>query len=75
MLCTQFLFWYISHKWNYGILATPARTIVKTRLKLLLQETRLDVLAISETHLHKHIENDQLEIEENGIARKDRQNG
>ena len=29
-------------------------------IKLLLQETRLDVLAITETHLHKHIENDQL---------------
>ena len=33
MLCVQFLFWYIAHNWNYGILATPARTIVKTRLK------------------------------------------
>ena len=43
-------------------------------IKLLLQETRLDVLAITETHLHKHIENDQLEIEGYGIARKDRQN-
>ena len=39
-------------------------------IKLLLQETRLDVLAITETHLHKHIENDQLEIEGYGIARK-----
>ena len=36
MLCVQFLFWYIAHNWNYGILATPARTIVKTRLKLLM---------------------------------------
>ena len=43
-------------------------------IKLLLQETRLDGLAITETHLHKHIENDQLEIEGYGIARKDRQN-
>ena len=34
MLCVQFLFWYIAHNWNYGISATPARTIVKTRLKL-----------------------------------------
>ena len=32
MLCVQFLFWYIAYNWNYGILATPARTIVKTRL-------------------------------------------
>ena len=40
-------------------------------IKLLLEETRLDVLAITETHLHKHIENDQLEIEGYGIARKD----
>ena len=32
MLCVQLLFWYIAHKENYGILATPARTIVKTRL-------------------------------------------
>ena len=32
MLCVQLLFWYITHNWNYGILATPARTIVKTRL-------------------------------------------
>ena len=39
-------------------------------IKLLLQETRLDVLAITETHLHKHIENDQPEIEGYGIARK-----
>ena len=43
-------------------------------IKLLLQETSLDVLAITEIHLHKHIENDQLEIEDYGIARKDRQN-
>ena len=43
-------------------------------IKLLLQETRLDVPAITETHLHKHIENDQLEIEGYGIARKGRQN-
>ena len=35
MLCVQFLFWYMAHDWNYGILATPARTIVKTRLKQL----------------------------------------
>ena len=34
MLCVQFLFWYIAHNWNYGILATPARTIVKTRLNI-----------------------------------------
>ena len=33
MFCVQFLFWYIAHNWNCGILATPARTIVKTRLK------------------------------------------
>ena len=32
MLSVQFLFWYIAHNWNYGILATPARTIVKIRL-------------------------------------------
>ena len=32
------------------------------------------MLAITETHLHKHIENDQLEIEGYSIARKDRQN-
>ena len=37
MLCVQFLFWYIAHKWNYGILATPARTIVKNRLNVLLR--------------------------------------
>ena len=43
-------------------------------IKLLLQETGLDVLAITETHLHKHIENDQLETEGYGIARKVRQN-
>ena len=43
-------------------------------IKLLLEETRLDVLVITETHLHKHIENDQLEIEGYGIARKDRPN-
>ena len=32
------------------------------------------MLAITETQLHKHIENDQLEIEGYSIARKDRQN-
>ena len=35
MLCVQFLFWYIAHNWNYGILVTPSRTIVKTRLNKL----------------------------------------
>ena len=32
------------------------------------------MLPITETHLYKHIENDQLEIEGYGIARKDKQN-
>ena len=35
MLCVQFLFWYIAHKRNYGILAAPARTLFKTRLNCL----------------------------------------
>ena len=34
MLCVQFLFWYITHNWNYRILATSTRTIVKSRLKV-----------------------------------------
>ena len=42
MLYVQFLFWYIAHNWNYGILATPARTIVKTRLKLLFDTLPLE---------------------------------
>ena len=33
MLCVKVLFWYMGHNLNYGILATPTRTIVKTRLK------------------------------------------
>ena len=32
-------------------------------IKFLLQETKLDVLAITETHLHKDINDDQLQIE------------
>ena len=44
MLCVQFLFWYIVHNCNYGILATPARTIVKTRLNL---ESRSYLLLLS----------------------------
>ena len=39
-------------------------------IKLLPQETRLDALAITETHLHKHIENDQLEIEGYGYCQE-----
>ena len=35
MLYVKVLFWYIARNWNYGILATPARTIVKAHLKLL----------------------------------------
>ena len=34
MLCVQFLFWYIAHNWDYEILATPARTVVKTSLNI-----------------------------------------
>ena len=30
----KFLFWYIARGWNYGILATPARIIIKARLKM-----------------------------------------
>ena len=38
----------MAHNWNYGILATPARTIVKTRLKhhLAIDDTGKGVLTI-----------------------------
>ena len=39
MLCVQFLLSYIAHNWNYGILATPARTIVKTRLDVCFESS------------------------------------
>ena len=31
-----FLFWYIAHNWNYGILATSAQTIVNTHLNYMV---------------------------------------
>ena len=35
-MCVKILFSYITHHWNYGILATLARTIFKTRLNILI---------------------------------------
>ena len=49
MLCVDFLFWYIAHNWNYGILATPARTIVKTRLKLVY----IFIVRLQDKHIHQ----------------------
>ena len=46
MLCVQFLFWYIAHNWNYGILATPARTIAKTRLNVLEFDENFTYVAV-----------------------------
>ena len=43
-------------------------------IKFLLQETKPDVLAITETHLHKDINDDQLQIEGYCLVRNDRQN-
>ena len=43
-------------------------------IKFLLQETKLDVLAITETHLHKDINDCQLQIEGYCLVRNDRQN-
>ena len=43
------------------------------KIKFLLQETKIDVLAITETHLHKDINNDQLQIKGYSLLRNDRQ--
>ena len=53
MLCVKDLFWYIAYNWNYRILATPARTIVKTRLNCLAQHPNkpLNQNDISKWHL------------------------
>ena len=41
-------------------------------IKILLQETKFDVLGITETHLHKYIKDEQIYIDGDKIARKDR---
>lgn len=43
-------------------------------IKCLLQAVSFDVLAITETHLHKNITDDQVSIEGYRTARKDREN-
>ena len=45
-----------------------------SEIKFLLEETKLDVLAVTETHLHEKIKDDALHIENYCIARHDRQN-
>ena len=42
--------------------------------KFLLEETKLDILAVTETHLHEKIKDDDLHIDNYCIARHDRQN-
>ena len=42
--------------------------------KFLLEETKLDVLAVTETHLNEKIKDDDLHIDNYCIARHDRQN-
>ena len=44
------------------------------KIKFPLEETKLDVLAITETHLHKDINDDQLQIEGYCFVRNDRRN-
>lgn len=41
-------------------------------IKIMLQETKFDVLGITETHLHKDIKDEQIHIDGYKIARKDR---
>ena len=42
------------------------------QIRLLLEETRLDILTISESHLNSEIINEEIEIENYSILRKDR---
>ena len=53
MLCISFLFWYIAHNWNYGILATPSRTIVKIHLNSLetpaMKDNKTNSLGLTHT--------------------------
>ena len=43
-------------------------------ISLLLRETKIDILAITETHLHGNISDNEIDIEEYSIIRKDRLN-
>ena len=45
-----------------------------SEVKFLLEETNLDVLAATETHLHEKIKDDDLHTDNYCIARHDRQN-
>ena len=45
-----------------------------SEVKFLLEETKLDVLAVTETHLHEKIKDDDLHIDNYCIGRHDRQN-
>ena len=42
-------------------------------IKLLLKETKLDIFAVTETHLHKNIHDVELHIDNYSFVRKDRQ--
>ena len=43
-----------------------------SEIKFLLLETKLDILAITESHLNPDVKDEQIQIEGNNIARKDR---
>lgn len=44
-------------------------------LKLLLEETKIDIFAVSETHLHNEISDFEVSIDNYSFIRKDRENG